>query len=87
MSDTIETEYVITRDQHEVIKKWRHLHAHGDQTDRYIKLNQATRAIAKLFMGLCPDSRDLTIALDHLEDARHWATRAISKNELDNDKN
>lgn len=76
------TEYVATEDQEETLKNWRHLHAHGDQTARYIRLNQATRSVARLFITLCPDSKDLDAAIERLEEARHWACRAISKNEV-----
>ena len=75
------TEYEPTKEQEELLRTWRHLHAHGDQTARYIRLNQATRSMARLFITLCPDSKDLTTALERLEEARHWSTRAISKNE------
>lgn len=77
------TEYMPSKEQEEILKKWRHLHAHGDQTARYIRLNQATRSVARLFIALCPDSKHLGVALDRLEEARHWATQAISKNEVD----
>ena len=76
------TEYSPSDDQKELLERWRHLHAHGDQTARYIRLNQATRSVARLFVALCPDSRQLTIALEKLEEARHWSTQAISKNEV-----
>lgn len=75
------TEYKATKEQEELLRKWRHLHAHGDQTARYIRLNQATRSVARLFIALCPDSIALTVALERLEESRHWATQAISKNE------
>lgn len=75
------TEYVPSKEQEEMLRRWRHLHAHGDQTARYIRLNQATRSIARLFITLCPDSTALTVALERLEESRHWATQAISKNE------
>jgi hypothetical protein len=80
-----ETEYILTEKQLLILRQWRHLHAHSDQTNRYIRINQITRTLAKVFMQLCPDSRDLDRALDNLEDARHWATRSISKNELPDD--
>lgn len=79
------TEYLPTKDQVELLKKWRHLHAHGDQTARYIRLNQATRSVARLFIALCPDSPHLTTALERLEESRHWATQAISKTEENKD--
>ena len=76
------TEYKFSEDQENMLKNWRHLHSHGDQTARYIRLNQATRSLARLLMTLCPDSRSLTVALERLEESRHWATQAISKNEI-----
>ena len=79
------TEYTPSKEQLELLQKWRHFHAHGDQTARYIRINQATRSVARLFIALCPDSKQLSIALERLEEARHWATQAISKNEIDLD--
>lgn len=79
------TEYQPTKEQEELLRKWRHLHAHGDQTARYIRLNQATRSVARLFIALCPDSAHLLTALERLEEARHWSCQAISKNEVDPD--
>ena len=79
------TEYQPSKEQDELLRKWRHLHAHGDQTARYIRLNQASRSLARLFMALCPESRGLTVALERLEESRHWACQAISKNEENQD--
>lgn len=54
---------------------------HGDQAERY-EFNRAS--VLALGMGLlerCPPSRELSLALTHLEEVCFWANAAIARNE------
>jgi len=59
-----------------------HYHSpHGDQAVRYTQLREAFRGLALHMLNLCPESRELSVALTHLEDASMWANAAIARNE------
>jgi hypothetical protein len=51
------------------------------QADRYAEIRGSLRALAGRLTELCPESRELSTALHHLEDAQSWAIAAICRNE------
>lgn len=53
----------------------------GDQPERYTQLRQQAKQLAELMVQLCPDSRELSLALTNLEQAVMWANAAIARNE------
>lgn len=53
----------------------------GDQTDRYSDLRQTAREFAALINAYCPESREKSLAITHLEEAVMWANASIARNE------
>lgn len=53
----------------------------GDQAERYIVIRDEAKAYALLLVELCPESRELSLALTHLEEVAMWANAAIARNE------
>lgn len=53
----------------------------GDQTERYQAIRDKQRELAQLLMTLCPPSRELSLALTHLEDVGYNANASIARNE------
>lgn len=51
------------------------------QRDRYEAIYAATYEVARMLTFYCPPSRQLSLALTKLEEARMWAMAAISCNE------
>lgn len=76
-----QVEYELSEADWEILKRWRHFKPHGDQSRRYIRINQETKNIAKIMMHNCPPSKERSIALRKLEEARLWANQSIMKNE------
>lgn len=58
----------------------------GDQADRYIAVRAKAKELAHELMTLCPDTRELAIALTSIEDAVMWANAAIARNEKKEDQ-
>lgn len=54
---------------------------HGDQPERYEQIREHARDLAILLVGLCPESRELSLALTNLEQSVIWANKAIACNE------
>lgn len=52
-----------------------------DQVDRYTKMREAAKLYAFILKDNCPDSRELTIALNKLRECVMWANAAIALNE------
>lgn len=52
------------------------------QPERYQRIRDATGTLARLLDAECPDSREKSLAVTHLEDAVMWANAAIARNEL-----
>ena len=53
----------------------------GDQPDRYVKLRDTAKELAKMILELTPMSREQSLAITHLEDSIMWANKAIACNE------
>lgn len=55
----------------------------GNQVQRYFLIRQACKELALLLVKNCPESRELSIALTHIEESCMYANAAIARNELD----
>ena len=53
----------------------------NDQPARYERIRAEAKAFAHLLDELVPDSRELSLAITHLEEAVMWANAAIARNE------
>lgn len=53
----------------------------GDQAERYVRLRDKGKELALLYEELCPDSREKSLALTHLEESNMWANASIARNE------
>jgi hypothetical protein len=62
------------------LAEWHYHKPNGEteQPERYQEINLATKAVAELLMKYCPPSRQLSLALTKLEEARMWANNAIA---------
>lgn len=57
-----------------------HAPAH-DQLVRYGSIRAEAKEFADLLLRICPESRELSLALTHLEEASMWANASIARNE------
>lgn len=68
-------------DSEDINKRFTYYPSKDGQPDRY----QSIRGIAKNFADTvnlnCPDSREKSLAVTHLEEAVFWANAAIARNE------
>jgi len=53
----------------------------GNQPDRYVAIRDEAKQLAELLVGLCPESRELSLALTKLEESVFWANASIARNE------
>ncbi len=53
----------------------------GDQTDRYNAIRQSLLATALMLNDLCPESREKSLAITHLEEVGFWANASIARGE------
>jgi hypothetical protein len=51
------------------------------QVERYQKIRDAAHGLAQLLNSECPESREKSLAVTHLEDAVMWANAAIARHE------
>lgn len=57
-------------------------HAPKDgQAERYQAIRDAVHQVAHLVNSECPESREKSLAVTHLEDAVMWANAAIARHE------
>ena len=54
---------------------------YGDQRERYETIRDYAKGFAHLLVQNCTTSRELSIALTHLEETVMWANAAIARNE------
>ena len=52
-----------------------------DQPDKYNAIRQSALALALALNDLCPDSREKSLAITHLEEVGYWANASIARNE------
>ena len=53
----------------------------GDQADRYVTIRDTAREFAEVLNALCPDSRELSNAMTHLDECVMNANAAIARRE------
>lgn len=53
----------------------------NDQAIRYEMLRDSARNFAEQINDKCPDSREKSLAITHLEDCVMWANASIARNE------
>lgn len=53
----------------------------GDQAARYSAIRIEARSLAHFLAENCPPSRELSLAMTHLEEAVFWANASIARNE------
>lgn len=56
----------------------------GDQAERYGTIRDYAKMFATCLCAQCPQSRELSLALTHLEEVVFWANAAIARNERPN---
>lgn len=53
----------------------------GDQHERYQAIRDFQKKFAEMLVSNCPESRELSIALTHLEEVGFYANASIARNE------
>jgi len=57
-------------------------HAPKDgQAERYQEIRDEAHGLAQMINAQCPESREKSLAITHLEDAVMWANAAIARHE------
>lgn len=64
-----------------VERDFRYHPPHGDQPVRYSRITEACRDLAFLIVDLTPSSREQSLALTAIQEARMWANASIAINE------
>lgn len=54
----------------------------ANQGERYQEIRNAAKELSKLLHVNCPTSRELSLALTHLEESVFWANASIARNEM-----
>lgn len=52
-----------------------------DQAARYLQIRNYAKAFAEFLDGVCPPSRELSVAMTNLEQVMFWANASIARNE------
>jgi hypothetical protein len=55
----------------------------GNQSDRYELIRAKAKELAEVLVTMCPESRELSIALTELETSIFWANASIARNETE----
>lgn len=53
----------------------------GDQAIRYAAIRDLAKDMAMMITTACPESRELSLAMTHLEEVVFWANAAIARRE------
>lgn len=53
----------------------------GDQAERYKNIRDIARLFAEDLNRFCPESREKSLAITHLEECVMWANASIARNE------
>lgn len=59
-------------------RRFRYSKPDADKATKHTEVNELTLELAKKLCDLCPDGRNLALALTHLEDVRMRANAAIA---------
>lgn len=70
-------QYELSTEQQKRLDKWHYHRPNIGQPERFQKINDATRELARMIMELTPPGRQQALALTHLEDVRMRANSAI----------
>lgn len=74
--------YPITQDDANRIENIFTYHSpKGDQPERYEAIRNKAKEFALLILAVCPNSRERSLALAHLEDVCYTANASIARNE------
>lgn len=63
----------------EIITRFTYHAPKEGQPERYERIRGKARRFAELLVAECPDSRELSLALTHLEQATMWANAAVAR--------
>jgi hypothetical protein len=66
-------------DERELTVRFTYHAPKGDQPERYERIRNSQRVFAQLILELCPDSRERSLALTHLEEVGYWANASIAR--------
>ena len=53
----------------------------SEQVEKYSRIRSEAKSLALTLAELCPESRELSVALTELESAVMWANASIARNE------
>ena len=53
----------------------------GDQAEKYVKIREAGKRMAKLINKNCLDTREKSLAITKIEEAIMWANTSIARHE------
>lgn len=65
----------------EIEKRFTYHPPQRDQADRYQIIRRDAGQLAANICSLCPESRELSLALTKIEEVVFWANAAIARNE------
>ena len=68
-------------DEQDLTNRFTHHPPKANQLERYEAIREHGRAMAHKLMKACPRSRELSLALTHLEEAVMFANAAIARHE------
>lgn len=63
----------------ELITRFTYHAPNGDQPAKYAVIRETAREFAQLLNVICPDSRELSLAITSLEESVFWANAAIAR--------
>ncbi len=66
----------------EIVRRFRFHKSTEEQLKRHEQVRNLALTYANNLLELCPDSRELSLALTHLEQAVMFANAAIARNEV-----
>ena len=72
---------VRTEEQERINKAFVYHKPKGTQPERYEGIRKTAKAFAELLADYCPESRELSTAMTHLETVVMFANAAIARNE------
>jgi hypothetical protein len=67
--------------EHDLVNRFTYHAPKNDQAKRYEEIRDGGRAVAEIIDVRCPNSREKSLAITHLEQAVMWANAAIARNE------
>ena len=64
---------------HELSNRFTYHAPVGDQVERYQELRSKALEFALVVEGFCPESREKSLAITHLEEVVFWANASIAR--------